>query len=181
MKKMLNVLPCFSVDNIVHAAPLEFEFCRQVQNFLARLVGFANVFYISFIHFMARVILALYVSTSMSSFFYHIGCICFSSSKEQVIWPNAGRVVAFMTNQLSFWNFSKVNFPRSTMRFYFPVTVCANRAIGIRWWHCASNPKPAALSFVNQIPKSIYKWNFHAFLTAIFCLIPATGAERHEL
>lgn len=73
-------------------------------------------------HGSPSVVLSGMVADIHSSFPNHIVGVLLKGSKEQMVRIGAWRIIAFVKNIHSFWNWSKVEYPRNTMGTNMPLS-----------------------------------------------------------
>lgn len=91
-----------------------------------------------------------------------ISCIVPSGSEKKMIRVAARRVIAFMTNAHTFWNFTVCDLPRNSMcLFRIPV----NTENPISFIVSVGRPRPTFINrtTLNLFPESILNWSFHIF------------------
>lgn len=95
--------------------------------------------------------------SGISSFFYHINSVISHCSNKEMGWSHASRIIAFVTNTLSFGNFPIGNLPSHTMsRFPFPAY---NVEFSIAAVRHSGHPNPTPITLFNFIPESFHVWN----------------------
>lgn len=116
----------------------------------------------------------------ISAFIMRVTPIIQSRANEKMIWTDALRHVAVMTNLHTLWDRSKMKFPRQTMSRNISVGFACPRwhrkyAILIAPWpFSSSNPFPAVICLADVFPKpsppiSSFLWHgLIAVLTAVF-------------
>jgi hypothetical protein len=95
----------------------------------------------------------------------HVFSILFCRSQKQVIRIYASRIIAFVTNIKTIWNWAKMDRPRNPIG---PKSLFGSNSYISVTLSCASNPKPAwtefwtavrnGAVFINFFPKSVFKW-----------------------
>jgi len=100
----------------------------------------------------------------------HISHVFLVISEIKVLWVNAGHIIARVKNKLMFWEFTKMDSPRQSMRrkSLSPfVSNCSVSGTPFRSKSTAS-PFPARVSFLNIFPKSFFEnfmaRNLHAYI-----------------
>lgn len=101
-----------------------------------------------------------------SSFFKHISRVIEMCAKKQMVWIYASRIVAAMTNQKIFSNWSMMNFIRKTMgffrfAFYFDTPIAACKF--------TSNPLPTGMkrNEFNSFKKALHLASILPFRTGV--------------
>lgn len=111
---------------------------------------------IAFCQFRPRYIFSVSASTStLLSFVRHIVGV---RAKEQMLRPNARRVVAPMKNEHSPWNRTVVEYPRHAMgnnRIILWILRNTKQAIA-EVVSCLGNPLPASISLANLNPEPVF-------------------------
>lgn len=90
--------------------------------------------------------------SSATTFYRFINHIVLVTSKPQMIWTYTSWIIAQMTNKLIFWNWSEVQFPRSSMGISSSTTRATKGSITTV---CRTNPFPTRMErdHNNFIPK----------------------------
>lgn len=100
--------------------------------------------------------------------------VVFLSSKKQMIWSYAWRIVASMKHVKSFWNWTKMYFPRITMGKTYFTSPC-NRSMTVV--SPMAFPYPTTLGFINESPKSSNRI-YEAFLRTVETMFPVFVVEN---
>lgn len=114
----------------------------------------SNFFHSRFAQLCHRTFLALRISAM--TLLSHVSKIISLTSKKKMIWIHADLVIATVTNasavkSFTFWNRSKMNFPRNAVR-NIVAGFCEKLTVTVKG--CAGSPKPAAFRFIHLCPKS---------------------------
>lgn len=92
-----------------------------------------------------------------SSFTRSILSIVFLCSKKQMIWSNAGWIVAMMQHAKSFWNWASVKNPTCSVSFHKSTTPPSNTKYSIPMFILGTNPQPTSLPENHFRPKTLWK------------------------
>jgi len=101
------------------------------------------------------VFFAFHCAQSASALFNHIGHVVRIISKKQMIWIYAGRSVAFMQNVEIVFYFTKMKFPRCSVRPRSFFALKEKVSISLSAVFCPG-PKPTRFSLINMAKKSIF-------------------------
>jgi hypothetical protein len=92
----------------------------------------------------------------LASLVYCIQVIVSRASKEKMFRPYAARIVAFVTNKKSAWNFTKMKVPcKSVGANLSSWTFESKKAVAISIF--AGDPNPTGLGFSNFPPKPLHE------------------------
>lgn len=125
--------------------------CKPAHGVLFWFVFFSYLFNLFVGYFFSA-------SSSASSLVYRIPIIIFESTHKEVCWINARRIVAFMANEFSFWDWPIVKFIRDSMRAEVSSIYCYTT---ISVFIFMSSPQPTIFSFINFSKKQIHHFFFH--------------------
>jgi len=153
----LNMPPLFTINYIANCLNMDVKLNRKIFKRFSAHSEFSYSEDLIFCKFMHSAFFSAIIYWEMSSFIPRIFLIIAFCSNEQMIGVYAWRVIAFMANLQSFWNYSEMYFPGNAMCFkvfiskiYSAVVICRN-ALSV-------NPQPTFFSFFNVPPKSFRQW-----------------------
>lgn len=165
-----NMLPFFTKDNRSDTSPAD---AKDVREFLLR--GKALVMHRTNSHNVSRAKLRgpffFSVYSLLSSFFNTVLHIVFNGSTKQMGWIAARRIVAFVTNQLTFRDWSIFNLPRHPMshRPFVVFSRWAKDAVSMNI--CFSFKRPAFVwsKLSDTVPKPLIHRNAAMFFESHKC------------
>lgn len=120
---------------------------------LFRIIKMPNLYNLFFSKFCASALSA--VCHKDSIFLSRIAHVVFVGAKKKMFWIYTWWIVAVVTHQKAIRYFTKVEFPRHSMRSQMPIIVLNHP---ISKMVCVSNPKPTCARLVNFCKKSISNW-----------------------
>lgn len=87
----------------------------------------------------------------------HVQCVQFWFSHEEMVWPNAWRVIAVMEYLVAFWDSTMREHPSNSVR---PVCfiVVAGVKLAVAFWAKDTSPCPASIALSNLRPESFSHW-----------------------
>lgn len=167
----LNMLPIKTMKNIINYLSVYAKLFSQMRLYasvrsLQPLFDNKSRFFRQFrlcllaAHNMRRI-----TKTTFNNTILHIVNI---GAQEQMVRVNTVSNITSMTNQLTLWDISKVQFIRHTVNF------CAS--IFTHFWYChlsiafsikRASPKPTSIGFINFIPKSVFNRNSASHISTI--------------
>ena len=154
----------------------------KLQAILSIFTDSKDFLFSQFAHTMA---LSTVVRLIFSSLGGHIAHIFKKITEKEMIRSNTLRIIARMKNLLAFWDRPKVYLPRNTMGFFSATLSCIHGPIIISAIPAmeASYPEPAAICFIDFLPKAIregaflFRERLIAGLTAILSCRVVGGNE----
>lgn len=90
-----------------------------------------------------------------SALFDFVSVIFIMRTKEKMIWTDAERIVAPVTDLKIFWDWAVFHFPRKTMRFLLLFMGKSKRSITFVF---TGRPKPTRICFNNLGPKAFFNF-----------------------
>jgi len=142
-----NMLPRFFVNYGFYCAHFYSKFRCDFLKWNFIFSHFSYLINIGIIQYGKRV----FFSYFPSSFRNAISGVIYWFSQKKMSWFYAGRIVAFMTNKVSFWYFSIMEFPgKSSSRYTFVFCNTKN------WISFYSSPYPTIFFFFYMFPKTIF-------------------------
>jgi hypothetical protein len=105
-------------------------------------------------------------SESATPFFRHILTVVFGRSYEKMFWVRTWRIVATVTNEISFGYWPNMHLIRQAMGGNFSIQfLVINKPIAI--WRCASKPRPTSIGLYNKLPKAFFDRRFAAAIATL--------------
>lgn len=96
-----------------------------------------------------------YFAADVSSLRHRVQDVVGRSSQEQVIWPDARRVVARMTEKQTARDWAAMNLPARPLRIYVPGVATASADSAISIGVAAASPQPATVGLLNLRPEAL--------------------------
>lgn len=123
----------------------ELFLCKNTQN-----ISISNFVCLHFGYFCASV----FFSKGLSFLFLHVAGVLSGSSGKQMIRIHARRIVAFVTDEASFFYFSVMKFIKNPVCSKIHII---NSDLSISIFIPCSIPDPTRIRFVNLLPKFIHE------------------------
>lgn len=124
------------------------------------------------------------LSSGAASLLGHVFRVVSAGAKEQVVRPDARRVIAPVENAKTFRDVSVGELPRHSMSTNDAASLTPATKAPVSFTGFAPGPKPAAVSFVDVLPEPFRRGSFSSFClaghTAATCVASADEGGRHE-
>lgn len=163
---VIDMLPCFPINHGFY------RISRQLV-LLGKSAVMRNSWFIKFPYSSdngwSKFCFRMIDSLRRSSFLNSICYIVFECSKKEMLRIDTKRMVAFMTNQKSFWNRPIMDFISYSMRSQSRASSFSFHDYSISISFCGSNPIPTTIGFFNVFPKPLFNWDYGM----------AVGSDRH--
>lgn len=165
------MLPNYPANDLVHMAirqPKTPSYVSYPMSFRVHLPDFENI---AFRDLAASVVFTFRRMISMLG--NAVRVVVLMSSKEQMSWIAARRIVAVMANNLSIWNIPVEKSPRKPVCVNFSDT---NSECSVPSIRSTSNPRPAVMRTLNVYlaPKSFFdRFASHISVRLICATLPA--------
>ena len=99
-------------------------------------------------------------------FSHHVGGIVGHSAQKQMVRPNAGRIVAFVADDHSFWNWAVMDFPREPVRSNPFAAISTGTEKTVTAFVESPGPYPAFGASINSVKEALLGIDRAGFVAA---------------
>lgn len=158
IKWVLGLNPSLHANNVGYGAVTHaINFSYLHESFFCHAIFFSNFPHCIPCQFSLRIQFSFWFKRIKSVFINTITHIVGLSSNEKMIWTNASRIITFMTDKHSLWNFSNMNHVRNSMSEHVLAFSAAHSNSSISFRIFGSKPNPARFCFFDFFKKSDFK------------------------
>lgn len=157
---VLNMLPSFSLRDhayvLVNTPKLFCQFRSGIFSCFPKRADLKNIFFGE----LAKIAFFTHWMPVFKNLVFYVIRV---RSNPKMVGANTRWVIAMMENIFPFRDFSKMNYPRSSVRIT-TTSISANNTIPC--WNMSSFPQPTICCFIDKFPKANFQRFFSLFVSA---------------